>query len=291
MPDHSGTEQCAPDIVPEEAVRALRNKIIADIETKPCTRYLLASLLFSDAAECFPTGGSWGWDGAWFFLDLNTGSLSADVSTYPNQFGASREDTFPLSASEFHRIAEKKYFSPELRQFQTEEDWQRLFDSRLKAAVADAQAELRRQQEEKEEKERKAYAVRIPSGMAGRLPEMNIDRVDLGLIQMYGNSSLVLTRDGDTYSLSCVYGSRLSSRGRTIGRKAGPAEAALIRVIERVCPAGFLGVVSVDIPASVERSGAIALGLARLGEYGASAHFYNDLRIHPGILIGKSVKV
>ena len=93
----------------DAAVKSLRKQIIARITKSPTVEYLLFRLLWQDAASCFPERG-FGWDLAEFNLDLQTGKLLANVSTYPNQFGASYEDVISLSASEFNRIAKQYIF-------------------------------------------------------------------------------------------------------------------------------------------------------------------------------------
>lgn len=214
------------DLSKDDAVRALRDRIIADIAGKPCKQYELSGLLWDDAASCFPDGMRW--DGAWFYLDLSSGKLSARVSTYPNQFGASRDAAFLLSASEFHRIATQYNFSLDLQQFETQEDWVRLFDDRLKAAVADALAKVRRQEEENSAKLREKYAVRIPSGSAAGAPKMSVKRVLLELNQMYGSGSLTLTRERGTYLLSYELRCISTTNNRSLRREVSAAEAAWI---------------------------------------------------------------
>lgn len=207
----------------EAAVSSLRQKIIRQIAQKPAETYELASLLWGDAAKCFPGGK--GWDGAWFNLDLNTGGLSAHVSTYPNQFGASYDSTFTLDAAEFHRIATEFHFQQELQRFETDADWARLFDDALKAAVAQALKEVRRQAAEQEAQQREKYAVRIPASAA---PKLNIKRVLLELNQRYGCSRLTLTREQGTYLIRSDHTYTSSTNNSSHSRKALPAEAAWI---------------------------------------------------------------
>lgn len=118
----------------DDAVSSLRKKIIVEITKTPAVKYQLARLLWQDAATCFPKS-AFQWDGAWFNLDLQTGKLSAEVSTYPNQLGACREDYIPLSASEFNSIANQFNMGKELQAFKSDKDWTKLFDDSLKSAV------------------------------------------------------------------------------------------------------------------------------------------------------------
>ena len=133
-----------------------------------------------------------------------------------------------MSASEFHRIATQYNFSLDLQQFETQEDWVRLFDDRLKAAVADALAKVRRQEEENSAKLREKYAVRIPSGSAAGAPKMSVKRVLLELNQMYGSGSLTLTRERGTYLLSYEFRCISTTNNRSLRREVSAAEAAWI---------------------------------------------------------------
>ena len=146
----------------DAAVKSLRKQIIANITKNPAVKYPLFSLLWQDAASCFPKRG-FGWDFAEFKLDLQTGKLLANVSTYPNQFGASYEDVISLSASEFNRIAKQYNMSPELQAFKSDEDWNKLFDDSLKSAASSACAILQNLEEDRKNAEIKRYSVKIPA--------------------------------------------------------------------------------------------------------------------------------
>ena len=119
----------------DDAVAFLRAQIIEKVTNHPTVKYELSGLLWQEAAKCFPKSG-FQWDGAWFKLDLQTGKLLAEVSTYPNQFGACYSDSFSLSASEFNSIAKQFNMSKELQAFASEEDWAKLFDDSLKSVVS-----------------------------------------------------------------------------------------------------------------------------------------------------------
>ena len=130
----------------EKAICSLRYKIITEITKNPSDKYQLASLLWQDASRCFPNS-RFQWDGAWFNLDLKTGKLFVDVSTYPNQFGVSYEDSFSLSATEFNRISKQFNMSNDLQIFNSDEDWKKLFDDSLKSVLFSAFETLKKQDE------------------------------------------------------------------------------------------------------------------------------------------------
>lgn len=191
----------------DEAIHILRNNIISSITNTPAEKYELASLLWGDAARCFSTGSQWNWDGAFFKIDLSTGKLFAEVSTYPNQFGASREATYKLTALEFHEKAKEFHMSDELQCMATEEDWEELFDDELKEAVSNAKEILRKQREE----EQMQNAVVIPSSFDGREPTMEFNEIELCLHQRYATNRVVLSQNANKYTIRYVYESRLSS--------------------------------------------------------------------------------
>ncbi|MBQ8398526.1 MAG: hypothetical protein IJX08_01020 [Clostridia bacterium] len=226
---YSNTELYAEEVpgaaVDERSVKILSQKIIAEITKNPSDHYQLASLLWTDAAECFPQD-YFQWDGAWFNLDLRTGKLFAKVSTYPNQFGASYEDTIFLSVAEFARIAKKYNMAKELQDFKTEEDWAKLIDDSLKRAISHARVELQKQEEERQKREQQWYAVKIPKDFAQRKPSMDITEVVLEISQRYASRSVKVTVEKETYHILYVNNSHLSSCVDRYERTLTPAQAA-----------------------------------------------------------------
>lgn len=193
----------------DNAVASLRDQIITEITKNPAVKYQLASLLWQDAANCFPKSG-FQWDGAWFKLDLQTGNLSADVGTYPNQFGASYEDSFPLSATEFHRIAKQFNMSKELQAFVSDEDWAKLFDDNLKSVVSSACATIQKQDEDRKNEEIKKNAVKIPAKYAKQTPDMCFSEIFLELSQRYSNGSVKVSNENGNYQIVYVRKSHMS---------------------------------------------------------------------------------
>ena len=198
----------------DKAVRSLRKQIIAEITNNPAVEYQLSSLLWEAAASCFPKGG-FQWDGAWFKLDLKTGKLLANVSTYPNQFGACYEDLISLSASEFNRIAKQYNMSPELQAFESDEDWDKLFDDNLKSAVSSACAILQKQQEERKAAETKRYSVKIPAKYTNRSPNMGLSEITIEISQRYSSRSIQVTNKNGKYQVVYV---RISHTSPSVDR-------------------------------------------------------------------------
>lgn len=130
----------------DDAVKILRDKIIAEITKDPSVSYQLASLPWRDAASCF-TEGHYKWDGAFFQLDLIHKKLGAKVEVYLDRVG-SVSDFISLSASEFHQIAKRHDMNSVLQAFQSDEDWAMLFDESLDEAISSACTALQKQQEE-----------------------------------------------------------------------------------------------------------------------------------------------
>lgn len=190
----------------KKAIQSLRADIIANIEKTPSLTYQLSSLLFADAARCFPNGYGFNWDGAWFKLDLQTGKLYANVSTYPNHFGASREDVYYLTAAEFYQKATEFNMSQKLQYMVTDEDWNELFDDQLQSAVARAAKELKVKQDKQAEEHRILYGTVIPDAFADKKPTMELDQISMELMQRFGDSRLSLDKKGDKYVLVSTYG-------------------------------------------------------------------------------------
>ena len=184
-----------------DAIPLLRNKIIDKIGKTPSVTYELASLLLDDAARCFPVKASFCWDGAWFKLNLQTKKIFADVGTYPNQFGASRSDTFSLTAAEFNEKAKEFEMAGELQAMETEEDWQALFDEELENAIKNAKTILDEEKEKQKQAERAKYAIVIQDITEGTKPEMKYDKIVLRLNQRYGSSNVLLEKESDKYVL------------------------------------------------------------------------------------------
>ena len=208
----------------DDAVSSLRNQIIAKITKNPAVKYQLSSLLWEAAASCFPKSG-FQWDGAWFELDLKSGKLYARVSTYPNQFGASREDTFSLSAAEFNRIAEQFNMGKELQAFKSDEDWAKLFDNRLKAVVSSTCATLQKKEEYRKSEEIKKHAVKIPAKYAKKTPDMCLSEITIEISQRYSSRSIEVSNANGNYQVVYVRNSHMSLSDDRHTRTLSVAEA------------------------------------------------------------------
>ena len=209
-------------------IKVLRNKIINSIEKIPTSTYELSSLLWADAAMCFPTTCSWNWDCACFKLDLQTMKLYADVSTYPNQFGACREDRYSLSAYEFHEKAKAFNMSNDLQCMETEEDWQELFDENLNSAIANAQKILNEQKEKQKQAAQNSNTIVIPHKFVSVKPTMAFDKVLIDLQQRYGSSSVMLTKESEKYVLKYCYSATYSYDRKNAQRELSPLESAWV---------------------------------------------------------------
>lgn len=219
----------------KEAISTLRKKIIDQIAKAPATHYELASLLWEDASRCFPTSYSFNWDGAWFKLDLETMGLYADVSTYPNQFGASRDDRYKLTAYEFHQKAIEFQMAKELQCMETEADWMALLDDSLKSAIAQAQNALADRHEKEKHAEQIANAIVIPDHFAKKTPTMEFCEIVLELSQRYGSSCVYLTQKSEKYLLRYGYSARYSSATSGCQRELSAMEAAWVEQQVRNC--------------------------------------------------------
>lgn len=208
----------------DNAVASLRNQIIAEITRTPAVVYQLASLIGEDAKNCFPEG-PFQWYGAWFMLNLQTGRLSAKVATYPDQFGASREDRFPLTATKFNRIAKQFYMKKELQTLKSDEDWSKLFDDRLKTAVASACATLHKQCEERKSEKVKEKAVRIPAEYAKQAPDMCLSEITIKISQRYSDRSIEISNKNSNYQIVYLRYSHTSQSRDRYTRMLSAAEA------------------------------------------------------------------
>lgn len=208
-----------------EAIESLRNKILDEINLNKSMEFHLASLMWGDAANCFPTGASWNWEGAWFKLDLITKRLYVEVSTYPNQFGACREDKFSISTDEFNRIVNKYGLGEELKFIQTDEDWDMIFDKNLKAIISNTQKTIQQEKEEQNLKLRMQNAVVLPNELENNSPSMELSKVKIQLNQRYGNSSVELTQTNGEYRLEYHRYSHLSPNSNTYKKKLSLQES------------------------------------------------------------------
>ena len=199
----------------------MRERIISALAVKAAKEYEVGSLLWGDARECFDGD----WDGAWFQLDLETARLRVQLGTYPNAFGASRSDSRPISASDFHRIAEKYNFDPELQAFVSDADWEKLFNSELKAAVSAAKAKLEQSAREQAAKDHEKYAIEVPTN--GR-PKMDLKRVTLMLNQRFGSTHVTVSLSEGSYLVECACSYTSVTDNRTYRRQLSPAEAAWV---------------------------------------------------------------
>lgn len=208
----------------DNSVESLRNQIITEITKNPAVKYQLASLLWQDAANCFPKSG-FQWDGAWFKLDLQTGKLSADVGTYPNQFGASYEDSFPLSAAEFNRIAKQFNMSKELQAFKTDEDWAKLFDDSLKTVISSICTTLQKKEEDRKREKIEKYAVKVPAKYANQTPDMCLSEITIEISQRYSSRSIKVSNANGNYQVVYVSNSHMSPSVDRYPRMLSVAEA------------------------------------------------------------------
>ena len=209
----------------EQSIKSLRKDIIESVRKTLSTTYELASLLWDDAAKCFPNNGSFNWDCAWFKLDLINKKLYADLSTYPNQFGACRELRYNLTASEFHQKAIEHNMSKELQCMVTEVDWDALFDEELTATIDDVLRELDERRRKQEEEQRILKAIVIPDHYINIKPDMELDDIVLELHQRYGSTSVWLTKESEKYVLIYIYKSVYSFVTDDAQRELSQAEA------------------------------------------------------------------
>ncbi|MBE5775493.1 MAG: hypothetical protein E7337_16465 [Clostridiales bacterium] len=204
-----------------DPVGTLREKIICTLTIRAATEYEVGGLLWEDARDCFGSG----WDGAWFYLNLETARLRVELGTYPNAFGAYMSDSLSLSASGFHQIAVKYNFAPEVQAFVSDEDWKKLFNDELKAAVTAAKARLEQREREKAAADHIKYAIEIPAD--GR-PKMELKRVEIMLEQRFGSTHATVTPSEDSYLVVCECRYTSVTNNRDYRRRLNPAEAAWV---------------------------------------------------------------
>lgn len=179
----------------EKAVQSLR-KMLLDFLTdqeEPSLTMEMGQLLWQDAASGFPESG-FHWDGAWFKLDLATKQLWADVSTYPDQFGACRESAVSISAPWFNQIAKQYQFWWVYQALETEEDWDQVYDEALKTAIAATEEKIKA----RDQKELQQHALQI---RADQSPDMNLLELTLVLSQRYATRKVRLTNENGQYHL------------------------------------------------------------------------------------------
>lgn len=213
-----------PTMAIEDAVASLRSRIIERITKDPSLRFELEALVWQDAAQCFPEKG-FHWDLACFKLALTSGRLHADVSTYPNMFGACRESSYPVSAAEFHRIATEYHWSPMLRAFRSDEDWAKLFDDSLTAAVSSASDALQKQKAATDKQMAAHYSVKIPACYAELSPTMGLSMVEISLDQQYSSRKTSVTNSNGAYSIFYQWTSRMSAASHRHRKTLSPVEA------------------------------------------------------------------
>ena len=203
--EEAAAPACTVPVTPEQAAAILRQKIIASLQRQPSTTYELAGLLWDDAKDCikdmygYSGHSACPYDGIWFYLDLNTHKINAKMASYPNAFGASRENEESLSADSFHHLAVKYHLNPEVLHFRTAEDWEELFnDDSLKAAIAEVNLAAQKQAEA----ERQRNAIQIPARYAKRKAKMDVEAIDYTLMQRYAVTHIQVTiKDGGYHGI------------------------------------------------------------------------------------------
>ena len=189
----------------DSAIPFLREQIIRHLQKQPSAPFKLSDLLWDDAKDCikdmygYSGHSTCPYDGIWFYLDLNTHKINAKMASYPNAFGASRENEESLSADSFHHLAVKYHLNPEVLHFRTAEDWEELFnDDSLKAAIAEVNLAAQKQAEA----ERQRNAIQIPARYAKRKAKMDVEAIDYTLMQRYAVTHIQVTiKDGGYHGI------------------------------------------------------------------------------------------
>lgn len=184
----------------EEAIRALRQRIIESVENERISTVTLTQLLGPAAKACFPEGDPW--YVADFKLALAEMNLYVLVSTYPNQFGATRDTSFSLTPARFHEIAKEYGFPRDLQYMESAEDWKRLMNDELTEALDAAKKKREEDQERAATAHRIQYALVIPAVFEGQVPEMAYEKVSIMLDQMYGDTKILLSQKDGSYLLA-----------------------------------------------------------------------------------------
>lgn len=209
-----------------EAIEYLRNKILDEINASKSMKFQLASLVWDEAARCFPA--PWKWDGAWFKLDLVTKRLFVEVSTYPNQFGACREDKFSISIERFNKIVNEYGLKEELKFIKTDEDLNMIFDENLNEIIFNTQKRIQQEKEEQNLNERIKNAVVLSNELKKTIPSMEMSKVKIELNQPYGNSNICLTQAKGEYCLEYHRYSNLSPNSNTYKKKLSLQESVWV---------------------------------------------------------------
>ena len=223
-------EQPVPVYSKEEAINSLRKKIIAYLEKEQKTQVHVATLMWKDAARCFPDSYAH-WDGAWFHIDLTYKEhvkLYADVDTYPNQYGANRSERKNLSAQQMHEIVMeyKLYEKPnplnlanELCFMKTQGDWDALRDKALLAATETTTRLIAEKEQREAEERRFNNAVVIPDQYAGRRPKLVYSEILLTLSQHFGGKGYAVTVEDGKYVMRWAFHmnpAKRSERGKVL---------------------------------------------------------------------------
>lgn len=208
----------------EKSIQILRASIIKSISETPSKKYLLLKLLWGDAAKCF-TDAPFAWDCAEFYLNLESGRLFAETSTYPNQFGACREHTYFLTPEEFHQKVAEHGMGELLLNFESREDWDKLFDDELKDAVSAAAAKIREKEAEREEEKRRENSIKIPDELLNTSPAMNLSTIKLKLSQLYAANDITVTIKNGKYFIEYYHNSHLSSNADHYSRELSTVES------------------------------------------------------------------
>ena len=197
--DYPQAPQKSESEIREELMNELREDIITYLErySGEFHPYKLASIGPSDEGfeELFNRFAKDSWmNDIWVWLNLESREISAEVSTYPNAFGACRQDFICITPSQFSVIVQKNNLKKSLQVLKAQEDWDELFDDTLTTAIAEAKAK-------KLEKEHRLYAVAIPEQLSSRTPKMNIVFIDLELKQTYNRRHFRLTKQDGSYHI------------------------------------------------------------------------------------------
>ena len=181
----------------KEAIQNLRQMVLDKINNQDYLCILLETLLYEKANECFPGGPNNGWDFACFIFDLEDKKLYANVSKYPNAFGAAPESRIYLSAEDFAKIADEFDFSDDLKYMKNQEDWESVINTDVEKAINVWKKKKEEKTRIEKEKMRMSHGIVIPDSFAEMTPKMNYGKVSILLLQRHGSSRLeLLLADG-----------------------------------------------------------------------------------------------